>query len=194
MATITHPELRSRADQSDILLSFAERLREHPSLNEQNVVISDQPVPTQFPGGGFCACVAPGGGDFPPILWEGGHHATAAEFGSVIVGIYSKITRDRPGRREQSLLGRRDLTASAPVMDRPSLIIWKRDILSLLTVVDKSRKAGSQCWEPSKDGIPLCRSIPRPHRTTGALDVPGHDGWIGMQITFAVEWDWNLYG
>jgi hypothetical protein len=78
-------------------------------------------------------------------------------------------------------------------MDRPSLLIWKREILSLLTVQDKSRKAASQSWEPSKNGIPLCRSIPRPLRSTGALEVPDHDAWLGLQITFAVEWDWDLY-
>lgn len=193
MPVHTSTQLRSRADQIDILLAFADRLREHEKLNEQNVVVSDQPVPLQFPAGGFCVCVAPGDGRFPDNLWEGGHHATGTESGSVIVGIYTQIRRDRPGRREQAMLGRKSIPGSEPSMERPSLLIWKRDILSLLTVQDPSRKAASQAWEPSKDCAPLCRSIPRPIRATSALDVPGHDGWIGMQITWAVEWDWDLY-
>ena len=39
--TITdRPDLRSRADQSDILLAFVDRLREHPQLSEQNAIIA----------------------------------------------------------------------------------------------------------------------------------------------------------
>lgn len=194
MGNITNPELRGRADQSDILIAFAERLRENPLLNEQNAIVDNQPIPTQFPAGGFCVCVAPGDGRFPGNFWEGGHHTTAVEQGQVIIGVYVQIRRDRPGRREQSLMGRRESTQEAPNMDRPSLLIWKRDILQLLTVEDPRLGTMSQAWEPSKDGIPLCRSIPIPRRVTGALDVPQNPGWIGLQITFDCEWDWELYG
>lgn len=192
--SITQPHLRSRADQSDILLAFADRLRTHPKLNEQNVVVDDQPVPSQFPGGGFVVCIAPGPGDYPGELWTGGHHATATEDGSVIVGIYSSIRRDRPGRSERKILGRRSAADSLAIdPGRPPLLTWKREILQLLTVETPAHGTMSQAWEPSKDGIPLCRDIPTPVRTTAVLDVPEHTDWRGLQITFAITWDWDLY-
>ncbi len=203
--TITdRPDLRSRADQSDILLAFVDRLREHPQLSEQNAIIADQAVPEQFPGGGYCIVVAPGPGQFPGELWNGGHHATATEDGSVIVGCYCTNKRDRPGRREATLLGRRHKATQAPALqDRPDLMRWKRDILSLLTVWNKEHGPKSQAWEPTKiqwDAetsenlrIPLCRDIPVPVRVTGILEVPEHPGWLGFQITFSVAWDWDLY-
>ena len=191
--TITQPSLRSRADQSDILLSFADRLRTHPLLNTQNVVITDQPVPEQFPGGAFCVTICPGPGEFPQELWAGGHHATATEDGSVIVSIYTQHKRDRPGRREASLLGRRTQDDTVLATERPPMLVWKRDILQLLTVETPANGSMSQSWEPDKDGVPLCRDIPAPRRCTQPLDVAEHPGWQGMQITFAVAWDWNLY-
>lgn len=187
--TITSPHLRSRADQSDILIAFAERLRTHAKLNEQNVVIDDQPVPTQFPGGGFCVCVAPGPGVFPDEMWTGGHHATATEDGSVIVGIYATNRRDRPGRGERRVTGRADHIDTR----RPALLVWKRQILQLLLVETPAHGTMSQAWEPDIDGVPLLRDQPVPKRCTAVLDVPEHDGWIGLQITFAIAWDWDLY-
>lgn len=194
MPITTQPDRRSRADQADILLAFVDRLREHPQLNEQNAIVADQPVPDQFPGGGYCIVVAPGPGEFPGELWTGGSHATATEDGSVIVGCYASNRRDRPGRRESALFGRRhQTTPAAEQQERPSLLRWKRDILSLLTVENKAHGTMSQVWEPMKLGIPLCRDIPAPKRSTGILDVPEHPGWLGFQLTFSIAWDWDLY-
>jgi hypothetical protein len=201
---IFRPDLRGRCTQDDILLAFADRLREHPKLNDQNVVISDQPIPTQFPGGGFCVTVSAGDGRFPENMWIGGHHATATEEGSVIIGVYLQIARDRPGRRESSIVGRRHLgNDSTAKPERPSLIPWKRTILKILTVKDWTLTTGahSQTWEPTKRvlntelniEIPLLREIPRPMHVIGPMDVPSHDSWIGLQISFSVVWDWDLY-
>lgn len=207
MPVITSPELRSRATQDDILLAFADRLREHSLLNEQNVVVSDQPVPADMPGGGFCVAIAPGDGRFPFELMDAAHHSQVTEDGSIVVGVYTKIRRDRKGRREFSLFGRRKQIISLPDVDqpesrRPNLTQWKRDILKLLLVGEPSLADGSNvpidhlrhAWEPaSETGVPLCRDIPKPSRVTGVLDVPGFPGWIGFQITFSIAWDWNLY-
>lgn len=209
MPIITTPELRSRATQDDILLAFADRLREHPLLNSQNVVVSDQSVPEDMPGGGFCVTVAPGPGVFPRELTAAASHAQVTEDGSVIIGVYTKILRDRKGRREYSLFGRKSqLASTADEVRRPSLATWKREILKLLLVkgpgfqfppVDDDDPLprwdfGVESWEPSRDGVPLCRDIPSPGRSTEVLDVPGFPGWIGLQLTFAIAWDWELYG
>ncbi len=203
MPIINQPTKRNRADQADILLNFASRLTEHPLLNNQNVVISDQPIPEQMPGGAFCLTISPGAGSFPTELWS---HATATEDGSVIVGIFVNHRRDRPGRKESALLGRwwrgRMGEKDTDNVSRPGLISLKRTVLSLLSVqlqkivdqdYNQNHQFGSQAWEPSKDGIPLCRNQIAPIRATGPMDVPGFPGWIGMQITFSVTWDWDLY-
>lgn len=191
--TITQPNLRSRADQSDILLSFADRLRTHPLLNTQNVVITDQPVPEQFPGGGYCVTVCPGPGEFPYEMWAVGHHSTATEDGSVIVSIYTQHKRDRPGRMEARITGRKTQDDTVLSTERPPLLKWKRDILQLLTVETPAHGPMSQAWEPDKDGIPLLREIPSPRRCTQPMEVGEHPGWLTIQITFAVTWDWDLY-
>ncbi|QDV26356.1 hypothetical protein [Aureliella helgolandensis] len=203
MPNLTSPHLRNRATQTDILLAFADRLREHPLLNVQNVVVSDQAVPEDMPGGGFLVCIAPGSGNFPAELWDAASHAQATEDGSAVIGVYTKIRRDRRGRREFSLFGRRKQLSDTPEeLDRPSLITWKQSILKLLTVGDPTwaHPGGApmldvavEAWEPSRDGIPLCRDVPRPVSATGVLDVPGFPGWIGLQLTFSIAWDWDLY-
>lgn len=194
---------RSRTTQEEILLAFADRLREHPLLNDQNVVVSDQAVPSDMPGGGFCICIAPGDGRFPGELWNASHHSQATEDGTIIVGIYTKIARDRRGRKEFTLFSRRTRLSDLGTVnaDRPGLLRWKREILKLLLVgdlvwqdddgnpIDHSRNA----WEPSKDGKPLLRDTPSPQSSTGVMDVPGFDGWVGLQLTLSVAWDWDLY-
>jgi hypothetical protein len=201
---ITQPHLRSRATQDDILLAFADRLRTHSLLNPQTVVVSDQAVPEDMPGGGFCVVVAPGPGEFPGELTAAAHHSQVTEDGSVVVGIYTKILRDRKGRREFALFGRRVQNPASDVAEsgRPSLIVWKREILKLLMVGEPTLQSSPgtaidtmrAVWEPDDGtGIPLLRDMPRPVRSTGVLDVPGFPGWIGLQITFSIAWDWDLY-
>lgn len=183
------PALRSRADQDEILDAFAARLREHPILNTATVVVSDQPIPALMPSGGYLITVAPGAGEFPHDLWANGHHNTATEDGSVIVGIFTQSLKDRPGRKEAAL------TSRAP--GKPSLMAWKRAVLKILCVSDEQVTAGlsKQAWEPwdTATGRPFLRDIPQPVRSTAVLDVPEHKGWIGLEITFSCTWDWDLY-
>jgi hypothetical protein len=178
---ITHPNQRSRAVQKDILLSYSARLQEIDGLNSANVVISDQPIPFIMPNGELCIAVAMGPGAFPEQLWGAAHHHTATEDGSVIVGIYKRVNLDRTGRAEVALTGDKQM------------FDWKRTILKYLCVAEPEIGIGSQPWEPSKEGRPLCRDIPRPVRATDVLDVPNHKGWIGLQLTFSCTWDWELY-
>ena len=190
---INHPELRDRTNLVEILDSYAKRLREHPKLNDSNVVVSDQAIPLVMPSGRLCMSVSFGDGVFPREAWEGGNHATARCDGKVVVGIYHQTVLDRPGRAEAALL------------HDESVLRWFQVVLSMLTVATPGLQTRAQAWEPwiELPDVPLqdqydwtrpaLRSIPVPSHFTSVADVPGHAGWIGMQITFSCEWDWNLY-
>jgi len=191
MVTTLQLNKRSRAEQSDILEAFATRLREYSIFSDNTVDVCDQSVPTVMPQGELAIVVSPGGGSFPQELWEGGHHATATENGRVIVGIYKRSLRDRPGRRESGLLDKRGKS--------PGLLELKRVVLQFLTVASLKDGVSSQPWEPilvdprTDTSRPLLRDLPIPISVTPVLDVPEHKGWIGLQITFACSWDWELY-
>lgn len=180
---------RRRADQDEILQAFVDRLREHPLLNTANVVVSDQavPVPEAFSSGKFLISVSAGAGEYPHLMWSGGHHATATEDGSVIIGIYAQSVKDRYGRKDAALLKGKP--------SAPSLLEWKRTVLKQLTVSDEETVTDQkQAWEPSDDlQQALLRDQPQPVRSTAVLDVPNMEGWIGLQITFTCTWDWDLY-
>jgi hypothetical protein len=190
---INHPELRRNANLVTILASYANRLREHPKLNEQNVVVSDQAIPLVMPGGRFCISVSFGSATFPRAAWDGGHHATATCDGKVVIGIYQQVMLDRPGRSEAALL------------HDESILKWLQVVLSMLTVASPRSRERSQAWEPwielsdvpgsdQYDWVyPALREIPVPTDYSAVADVPGHSGWIGMQINFACKWDWDLY-
>lgn len=184
----------SRTTQDEILLAFRDRLQTHADLNDSNCVISDQAVPISMPSGGIFVTVSPGGGRFPDRAWSGGHHATATENGSIIVGIYLPNMADKPGNRHMGLLGRKSVASPKPTDKRKSIMAWKQIVLSKLLVEDPAKGPGSPIWIPTKNGKPILRDCPIPTSSTDALDVPEHTGWIGLQLTFAVTWDWYLYG
>lgn len=173
---------RSRTTQKEVLEGFANRLIQIPDLNNKLVVILDQPVPTLMPPGGLQFVVAPGDSSFD----VGAAHAEAfRDLSGVIIGIYILNRRDQPGRSESKLLGKN------------SLLYWKRMVLSYLALEDPTAGMASKPWEPTRiqgpDEIPLLRSIPVPTKATSPRDVPMHDSWIGMQIYYQVEFDWDLY-
>lgn len=174
---------RKSATQSEILLSYAERLRTIPTLNTQNVVVSDQVVPAIMPGGGLYITVSPGEGRFGGDLEY--TYEQALENGSLIIGIFRRSNLDRPGRAE------------AAIIPSGSLLDWKRKVLRALSV-DEEWLGGKVTWEPRRlvddRFVPLCRNQPKPTRVTQPSDVMDHPGWLGIQITFAVEWDWDLSG
>lgn len=178
---ITSPQLRSRASLRAILNAFVERLREFSEFNTGTVVVSDQVIPRAMPLGRLCLTVSFGDGHFPEGPWRGGHHATAAAESRVSIGIFLQTARDRPGRSETA------------IVDDGSIVDYFEQVLQILTVADESLGRNSQSWEPSKNGIPLLKSIPVPESFTSASDVPNHQGWIGMQLAFAIEFDWDLY-
>jgi hypothetical protein len=88
---------------------------------------------------------------------------------------------DRPFRSEQALLQ----------VDR-GLLWWKRSILQALLVWDANDFPGA-AWEvTASDGRPLLRNQLQPQRASAPADVPDHSGWLGMQISFGMAWDWEL--
>ena len=107
------------------------------------------------------------------------------DLSGVIIGIYILNRRDRPGRSESR------------IVKKNSLLYWKRMVLAFLALEDPRLGKNSRPWEPTKtvgdDQIPLLRSIPIPTKATSPRDVPDHDSWIGLQIYYQVEFDWDLY-
>jgi hypothetical protein len=175
---------QGRSTQSEILVAFASRLKKFAPFNDQNVVISDQPIPFIFPGGEVCLSVSPGSGRFPAEHWDAAHHARAVESGGVTVGIFKRATLDRPGRAEVALI--------AP--DGGLLSDYKQQVLSIVLVDQPAAGPASPPWWPADaNGKPLTQQPPRPVSATTPAPVPDQDRWIGMQIDFAVDWAWWLY-
>ena len=174
---------RDRTTPEEVLSGFANRLAEIPDMNSETVIISDQPVPILMPQGGIALVVAPGDSSF---RIGAGHDQQFTEESGVVVGIYILNRRDRPGRSESRII------------KKSSLLYWKRMVLAFLALEDPALGRGSKPWEPTKtvgeDQIPILRSIPVPTKATGPRDVPAHESWIGMQIYYQVEFDWDLYG
>jgi hypothetical protein len=164
-----------------ILNAYVDRLREFSEFNSGNAVISDQVIPRAMPLGRLCVTVSFGDGHFPEGPWRAGHHRTAATESRVAIGLFIQTARDRVGRSETA------------IVEDGSILDYFEKVLQLLTVADDSENEDSQPWEPSKNGVPLLKSIPVPESFTSASDVPGHQAWIGMQLQFAIEFDWNLY-
>ncbi len=171
---------RSRASQIEILKAFVDRLQEIDNLNDQNVVVSDQSIPKQTPptGGKLFITVSYGDGDFP-----NGRNQEFTENSSLVVAIYTVSKKDKAGRAEAKLLLDDSLTA------------YKGKVLSKLLVGNPSLGRDSPPWEPTRvtDGkrVPMLREPATPLRCTAPLDAWGD--WIGIQISFRVVFDWDLY-
>jgi len=176
---------RGYARQEDILAAFRDRLRVAcEECDEMTCFISDQPIPVSIPaGGGHCLTVSIGNGSFDQSLFAGGGHAALNEDSEIIVTIMIRISLDRVPQAERALIS----------LDRGIISRWKRDVLKALLLSDPNLGAASQPWEPLIGDKPLCREQIRPVTATSPADVPGHQGWVGMQIAFAVSFDWELY-
>jgi hypothetical protein len=181
--TMYRNQLRDKATIRQVLQGFVDRLRQIPDLNSENVILSDQAVPDAFPLGGMCLVVAPADGVFD--ISVGAHHASFTENTGAIVACYIRNNRDRYGRSESKLM------ADSMLLD------WKLKILKYLALKDVALGAASQGWEPTiivgSDEIPLLRNQPLPTKATSPRDVDNQVGWIGMQIYYALEFDWDLY-
>ena len=179
---LVYPHLRSRATQDEILIVIRDRLRSAiQGLNDSNCFVTDQPIPLHLPNGGYCVTVSPGEGSYPAEFYSGGGNATLTEQGSLIVTPMVCMKLDRPFRSEQALLQ----------VDR-GLLWWKRSILQALLVWNANDFPGA-AWEvTASDGRPLVRNQLQPQRASAPADVPDHSGWLGMQISFGMVWDWNV--
>lgn len=170
---------RSRGSQIEILTSFAERIREIPTLNDQNVVIADQPTPKSAPTGGrFQIIVSYGDGRFP-----NSSHSEFIENSSLVVALYAISKRDKLGRSESKMLGDDSITQ------------YKHRVLSKLLVDDPTKRNLSRPWEPTRvmDGlrVPILRDPPTISHCTGPSDC--WSDWIGIQIHWNIVFDWELY-
>lgn len=201
---IPNNALRGRASQDEILEAIANRLLAMPIGSPANVIVSDQPTPAPeaFASGKTLITVSPGAGTYPEGLWTGGHASTGTEDGSVIIGIYVRSVADKAGSFWRLLIG----APKGAKTTAPSLLWLKRMVLKqLLVAEDEVTITGSyKSWEPTVNEYnpgdntqifirPLLRDTLSPRRATAPLDVPGMEGWVGMQITFACTWDWELF-
>lgn len=183
MAQILDYSKRNTATQADILIAFRDRLiTDCPGLTDLSCFISDQPIPNSIPGGGYCVTVSMGDGTFDQQLFLGAGAVTLCEESQIIVTVLSQIVLDRIPQAEKAMLDE----------DRGLVANWKRNILRTLLLNDPSAGPESKPWEPAKGDKPLCRNFPRPTHASSPGDVPGKAGWIGCQITFAVDFDWDL--
>ncbi len=171
---------RGRTTQIEVLNAIAHRIREISGMNDQNVVICDQPVPVAMPGGQMCISVAPHDGKFP-----NSSPSIMSEDSTIITSIYRISKKDRPGRAEAKLL------------DEQSLLAIKRLILVKMCVEDPTLVDNSPSWEPTRtvagSRIPLLRQPPLPILSIGPIDVAEHPGWIGLHLHWSVLFDWDLY-
>jgi hypothetical protein len=173
-----------RSKQSQILVAFASRLKQFAPFNDQNVVISDQPIPLYFPGGEMCLSVSIGAGHFPAEHWDAVHHGRAVEEGSLSIGIFKRAMLDRPGRSEAALVNE----VGGLIAD------YKERVLSILCVDQAASGPGSPPWWPAdSNGKRLTQQPPRPTNASTPAPVQSQAGWIGMQIDFAIDWVWWLY-
>lgn len=171
---------RGRTTQIEVLNAIAERIREIPGMNDQNVVICDQPVPVAMPGGQMCISIAPKDGIFP-----NSSPSIMSEDSNLITSIYRISKKDRPGRAEAKLL------------DEQSILNIKRLILAKMCVEDPTLGDNSPSWEPTRTvsgyRIPLLREPPLPTHSIGPVDVAEHPGWVSLQLHWSVLFDWDLY-
>jgi len=134
-------------------------------------------------GGGHCVTIAAGDGSFDQSMFNGGGHSTLNEDSTVIITAMVKINIDRIPQADRALLA----------SDRGLIKVWKLNLLKSLLIADSALGARSQAWEPADGNKPLCRDQIRPLTASAPADVPGHDGWIGFHLPFAVSFDWDLY-
>lgn len=170
---------RSRGSQIEILESFAGRLREITGINDQNCSISDQPVPKSPPTGGKLQIVV----SYGDGVFLNDRHQEFSEESTLVVAIYAHNKKDRMGRAEAKLLA------------DDSITYYKQKVLSKLLVETPRLGRNSRPWEPTRimDGkmVPILREPPTATRCTAPLDA--WNDWIGIQISFRVVFDWDLY-
>lgn len=174
---------RLKTTQAEVLQAFANRLLTLEGLSSQNVVISESPVPSMFPGGRMCLVVCGTDGEF-----SGPSSSQMTENAGVIIGVYYVNLADRPGRSESKLL------------NENSLYEMKYRVIKHLKIAEPARKWASRDWEPTRsvDGkeLPILREPPRLLSSRGPIDVQiehERSKWSGIQLFFSTVFDWALY-
>jgi len=93
--------------QDIVLQAIVKRLCDDSTnlnLNDSTCFLSMYPLPPELPSSDLFVTVAPGGGQFPAGLQEGGGQYTTGEEASVVVTVFSRATKlDRAGRSERVL-------------------------------------------------------------------------------------------
>ena len=69
---------------------------------------------------------------------------------------------------------------------------WKRSILQALLVWDFSNFPGPVWDITCPDGRRLLRSELQTIRASAPADVPDHGELFGVQLVFAMQWDWEI--
>lgn len=177
---VTSNASRSRATPRQILDSFLDRIQQVSEFRSGIAFISDQPIPISMPLGKLAISVSWAEGQFDQGLFESGGIEQLATESQVVIGVFVSNNRERPGR------------SNSPILDDGGIVARVEQLLKILLVADPSKGRRSQQWEPTRNGVPLLRSCPRPAGFSQPSDVPGHIGWLGVLLRFTVEFDWEL--
>ncbi len=168
--------LHRQTNEDELLDAFAERLCCIPGLNNGIVVVSDQPTPLMMPHGKLCVTVSAGPGRFDERMQAGGSFDNLVMSGSVVVAIFIQSVVDKVGRAE--------------VLER-NISKWTRLVLAYI-LKERPEKERCQAWEPRKSGRALLASQITVSDVSSLKDIPGTVAWVGRELSFNVEYKWDL--
>lgn len=168
----------NRATQQEILTAVVARLRECiPEYTDLTCFVSDHPTPVSFPAGPICCTVTLGAGTFPERMFAGGGQLTLCEQTTLLVSPYVRSKLDKPAQTTQIMLNE----------EKGLITRFKPAILKALL-----QDGASLPWQPlDSTGQRLLRSDLAPANCSApAPDATGE--FMGMIMSFAVEFDWRL--
>lgn len=172
-----------RATEYEIITAVLNRLHAKvPELNDHTCIFCDQPVPAFWPPGPLCCVVSPGGSSYPEAFYVGGGVSTLYQDSTLDVTVWLQRLLDRPTSLTEALLA-----------NQSGLIRrWKPEILrALLLEMDDSNEAYE--WMPlNEDGKGLLRGMLAPRNASAIKIVDTDTPWVGLTISFGVEFDWRL--
>lgn len=161
---------------------MANRLRVRiPELWQGNCFLGDQAEPLSWPADRQCVIIALGGGHFPEPFTAGGGALTLCELSKVDITAWIRCELDATPDLSVSLLG-----AAGGLWS-----YWQPAILRALMITEDDQ-GEMLAWDPrGLDGRCLLRNQLAPlHCTTARPDST--DTWLGITLTFAVDFDWWL--
>jgi len=170
-----------RGTQDDILTRITDRIRvKVPELAGDACFLCDQPQPSVWPIGDVCCTVSIGPARYPEPFYVGGGPSTLAKSMTVDVTVWIRCQLDSVPSCESVL-----------VNDHGLWSYWEPVILRALLVETDSAGA-AQAWMPTgRDGVGLLRNYMSPSSVSAPR--PDQTGqYVGMTISFNVEFDWRL--